>query len=150
MDGKRFDELSRRFATRQSRRGFFGLVGAAAAGVLAHQTGGAAPEGDKPTKCYGAGSRCTNGKQCCSGTCTNRQCTAEVPTCAVAADCTGIDDECQQRTCTNGICGVAYTPSGVPVSNQVSGDCQSSVCDGFGRITSIPDDSDLPVVVDDS
>ncbi len=66
MDGKRFDELSRRFATRQSRRTFFGLIGTAAAGALTHQASGAAPKEDKPTKCYGEGSRCTNGKQCCS------------------------------------------------------------------------------------
>jgi hypothetical protein len=149
MDGKRFDDLSRRLASRQSRRHFFGLIGAAAASALARQTVGAAPKDDKPTKCYGEGSQCTNGKQCCSSICTNRQCAADVPTCSTAADCAGIDDECQQRTCTNGICGVAYTPSGVPVSNQVSGDCQSNVCDGLGGVRSVPDDSDLPIVADD-
>src|SRR5215203_1145593 len=115
MDGKRFDELSRRFATRQSRRGFLGLIGAAAASALTHQTASAAPKEDRPTKCYGEGSSCTNAKQCCSGICTNRQCAAEIPTCTGPGDCTGIDDECQRRTCINGICGVAYTGSGIPV-----------------------------------
>ncbi len=149
MDGKRFDELSRRFATRQSRRRFFGLIGAAAAGALTHQTADAAPKEDKPEKCYGEGSSCTNAKQCCSGICTNRQCAAEIPTCTTAADCTGIDDECQRRTCINGICGVAYTGSGIPVSNQVPGDCQSDVCDGSGGIMTIPDDFDVPAGTND-
>lgn len=144
MDGKRFDELSRRFATRQSRRRFFGVIGAAAASALTHQTSGAAPKEDKPAKCYGEGSSCTNAKQCCSGICTNRQCAAEIPTCVGPADCAGIDDECQQRTCTNGICGVAYTGSQIPVSAQVFGDCQSNVCDGSGGIMKIADDSDVP------
>ena len=112
---------------------------------LTHQTAGAAPKEDKPTKCYGEGSSCTNAKQCCSGICTNRQCAAEIPTCTGPGDCTGIDDECQRRTCINGICGVAYTGSGIPVSNQVAGDCQSNVCDGSGGIMSIADDSDVPV-----
>ena len=147
MDGKRFDELSRRFATRQSRRRFFGLIGAAAAGALTHQTAGAAPKEDKPTKCYGEGSHCTNGKQCCSSICTNRQCAAAVGTeCTVASDCAGSDGECQTRTCTDGICGVAYTPYGFPVSDQIAGDCQSNVCNGSGGVVTIADDSDVPPV----
>ena len=100
MDGQRFDELSRRLATRQSRRGVLGLIGAAAAAVLTQQTAGAAPKGDNPTKCYGEGSHCTNGKQCCSNTCTNRQCEAAVPTCASPADCAGIDDGFQNTGAT--------------------------------------------------
>jgi hypothetical protein len=148
MDGQRFDELSRRLATRQSRRGVLGLIGAAAA-VLTQQTAGAAPKGDNPTKCYGEGSHCTNGKQCCSNTCTNRQCEAAVPTCASPADCAGIDDDCQSRTCIDGICGVAYAGYGIPVSDQIPGDCQRKECDGSGGITSAPDDDDVPAVAND-
>lgn len=154
MDGKRFDDLSRRFATRQSRRGFLALIGVATTGALTRLETDAAPKKEKPkkekpTKCYGEGSHCTNGKQCCSGTCTNRQCAADIPACTSPADCAGIDTECQQRTCINGICGVANTDYGTPVSNQLPGDCQQNVCDGFGGVTSIADDSDLPEVADE-
>ena len=150
MDGKRFDELSRRFAARQTRRSVLGLIGAAAAGTLIRETADAAPKDEKPTKCYGEGSHCTNGKQCCSNTCTNRQCTAEVGTeCAIAADCAGADSECQTRTCVDGICGVTYTPYGVPVSSQISGDCQTNVCNGSGGVVTIADDSDDPASPND-
>ena len=151
MDGKRFDELSRRFAIRQTRRSVLGLIGAAAASALTHQTAGAAPKADKPKadkpkKCYGEGSHCTNGKQCCSSVCTNRQCTAggPVPTCSSATDCPGVDTDCQMRTCIGGICGVDYAPDGFPVIEQIAGDCQRNVCNGGGGIRSVPDDSDPP------
>lgn len=151
MDGKRFDELSRRFASQQSRRRFFGLIGATAAGVLTHQAAGAAPKKGKPKKCYGAGSHCTNGKQCCSNVCTNRQCTAGGPVsaCTTATECPGVDTDCQMRTCIGGICGVDYAPDGFPVIEQIAGDCQQNVCDGSGGIATIPDDFDNPISAND-
>jgi hypothetical protein len=150
VDGKQFDELSRRFATRQTRRSMLGLIGAAAAGVLMKGTAGAAPKKEQPSKeqsrkCYGEGSSCTNGKQCCSNVCTNRQCAAELGTeCVTAADCAGTNDECQTRTCIDGICGAAHTSYGVLVSGQILGNCQSNVCNGSGGVITIADDSDAP------
>lgn len=155
MDGTRFDELSRRFATRQTRRSVLGMLGAVTAGVLASETVSAAPKQEKPPKekpkkCYGEGSHCTNGKQCCSNTCTNRQCAAEDgPECAIAADCAGADSECQTRTCIDGTCGVTYTQYGVAVSDQIAGDCQSNVCNGSGGVVATADDADVPLAAND-
>jgi hypothetical protein len=145
MDGRRFDELSRRLARRQSRRGILALIGASAAGVLTQPAASAAPKDDKPQKCYGEGSPCTNGKQCCSNICTNRLCAADVETeCTVASDCTGFDSECQTRTCIDGMCGTSYTSYGVPTSDQIAGDCRANVCNGAGGVVTIADDADIP------
>lgn len=157
MDGTRFDELSRRFATRRTRRSVLGLIGAAAAGILTSEAVDSAPKKEKPPKekpkkCYGEGSHCTTGKQCCSTICTNRQCAAEVgpgPQCTVAADCAGVDDECQTRTCTGGICDVAYTRYGTPAGNQILGDCKTNVCNGAGGIDPMIDDTDTPPDIDE-
>ena len=113
-------------------------------------TGGgalAAPKADKPSKCYGGGSRCTNGKQCCSGVCTNRACEPEfVPECSVGADCPGADTECQTSTCAQGVCGVANAPAGTVLAAQNAGDCATRVCDGNGGVTTVADNGD---VIDD-
>lgn len=145
MDGKRFDDWSRKLATPRSRRGVLGLLGAAVAGILTGTAAGAAPSADKPSKCYGGGSSCTNGKQCCSGTCTNRRCAPEVvPECAVGADCPGGDTACRVRTCTNGRCGTSNAPFGTALASQTAGDCRTVVCDGTGGVTTIADDTDRP------
>jgi hypothetical protein len=64
--------------------------------------------------------------------------------CQVASDCPGGDDECSQRTCTSGHCGVDYTPQGTAVVMQQTGDCKKLVCDGQGGTTNVNDDGDLP------
>ncbi len=146
MDGKRFDDLSRLMATRHSRRRIVGLLGAVASTLLIKQPANADPREDKPSKCYGGGSSCTNGKQCCSGTCINRRCAAEVitPECSSPGDCPGSDTECRARSCNGGVCGFADRPFGEPTTQQTAGDCRQNVCDGLGGITSVPDDTDLP------
>jgi hypothetical protein len=82
MDQERFDQLTRTLATGKSRRSVLkGLTGTAVGGLLAAVGMGEAvakPAG-KPSKCYGENSSCTNGKQCCSGTCTNRTCAPVTP-----------------------------------------------------------------------
>lgn len=126
MDSEHFDNLSRRLATPRSRREVLGVLGAAVAGLLAGGAASAAPKADKPSKCYGGGSHCTNARQCCSGICTNRQCEPEIaPECVTATDCPGIDTECQMRTCSGGFCGTENTVAETP--------CSSGVCDGNGQ-----------------
>ncbi len=78
MDDTRFDDMTRALATSRSRRGFLGTIAASVAAAFTGAHAAAKPKADKPSKCYGEGSPCTNGKQCCSGTCTNRQCAAEI------------------------------------------------------------------------
>jgi hypothetical protein len=126
MDSDRFDELSKKLARPRSRREALGLLGAAVASLVTGKSVGAAPKEDKPSKCYGGGSSCTNAKQCCSGTCTNRRCAPEIPPeCTAAADCPGADTECQVRTCTAGVCGT---------ENRLAGtDCLAGVCNGTGQ-----------------
>ncbi len=103
MDDQRFDAITKALATGTSRRAVIRRLGAAFGGALGLGAAGglAAPKGDKPTKCYGGGSQCTNGKQCCSGTCTNRQCTPEVSPTFCAAGST--------RSCYSGPAGTAGT-----------------------------------------
>jgi hypothetical protein len=55
-----------------------------------------------------------------------------------------VDDECKQRTCNAGVCGVTFTAKETPVAVQVDGDCKVNVCDGAGNIVSVNDDSDAP------
>lgn len=126
MDSDRFDELSKEFARPRSRRETLGLFGAAVAGLVFGKSATAAPKADKPSKCYGGNSSCTNAKQCCSGICTNRRCEPEIPPeCMVAADCTDPITECQVHTCTAGVCGTENAMAGVG--------CSAGVCNGSGQ-----------------
>jgi hypothetical protein len=64
--------------------------------------------------------------------------------CVAATDCPGTDSECQQRTCTAGVCGVAFTAANTPVASQTANDCKKNVCNGAGVVTAANDDADLP------
>ena len=126
MDDKHFDDFTRALATTRTRRGFLGTLAASVATAFTGARGSAAPKADKPSKCYGGGSKCTNGKQCCSGTCTNRQCVAETtgPECLTATTCPGDDTPCEIRTCAGGECGSAFVDAGTF--------CPTGVCNGNG------------------
>ena len=63
--------------------------------------------------------------------------------CTTSDDCEGVDNDCSQRTCTNGKCGFDYAKSGVVVEAQTAGDCQKAKCDGKGAIVSVNDDTDV-------
>ena len=68
--------------------------------------------------------------------------------CVGPADCTHLpeDDECQTRTCNNGMCGQGFSPAGTLVNEteQTAGDCSVVVCDGNGGNVAANDDSDVP------
>ncbi len=68
--------------------------------------------------------------------------------CNVAADCVLLptDDECQQRVCTNNVCGQTFAPVGTAGSMQLQtlGDCKRVVCNGFGGTITENFDTDLP------
>lgn len=66
------------------------------------------------------------------------------PECQNPEDCPGTDNECAQRTCDDGVCGVDYEKAGSVVPSQTAGDCQELVCDGKGAVTSRADDQDVP------
>jgi hypothetical protein len=66
------------------------------------------------------------------------------PACGTPSSCPGVDTECQNRTCTAGVCGMNFQPAGTATSTQVPGDCKVNVCNGTGGITAAVDDSDLP------
>lgn len=69
--------------------------------------------------------------------------------CLSPMDCTNLppDDDCQIRTCTDGVCGQDFAPQGTAVNAtlQTSGNCQEIVCDGAGDMESVDDDADLPI-----
>lgn len=65
--------------------------------------------------------------------------------CDAPTQCPGVDADCQIRTCTDHVCGVAFTPSGAPTSGQSPDDCRQNQCDGAGAIVSAVDDTDVPV-----
>ncbi len=64
--------------------------------------------------------------------------------CTAASQCPGTDTECEQRTCTNNVCGTTFTPSGTAVSTQTPGDCKENRCDGAGAIVAVNLNTDLP------
>ncbi len=145
MDDKQFDLLTKSLSAGVSRRS---LLRSLAAGLGIAAIGAertiAAPGVNGKKKCYGAGSQCTNGKQCCSSTCTNRVCTPESgggggdTSCQVATDCPGKETECQQRSCDAGVCGITYAPMGTPLVNQTQGECMLEQCDGAGNVVLLP------------
>lgn len=108
--------------------------------------------------CTGQPSVCTNtavcgnsqvevGEQCddgnvtdgdgCSSTCQNEPC-------LTAAQCPGVDSDCQVRVCNQGVCGFAFNAYGTPTTSQVAGDCKQKICDGAGGIVNVTANADLP------
>ncbi len=65
--------------------------------------------------------------------------------CNSASQCPGQDTDCQSRTCTASMCGIAFTSAGTPTPSQTPGDCQTQVCNGSGGTTTSVTDSDVPV-----
>src|SRR5829696_7806473 len=132
MDGSRFDDFSRTFAT--SRRGAFKiLLGGAAAGiaaVLAPEREGAAQA------CTGLRRRCASDGECCSGACdpASGRCACPVDTEECDRDCIAVeqyqtdvdncgacDNRCRstghgEAVCTSSVCGIVcdagYTQCG--------------------------------------
>ena len=145
MDGKRFDDLSRILASSHSRRGVLGMLAASLTGLATGSRVAAAPPSNKPSKCYGGGSSCTNGKQCCSGVCTNRQCAPEVVTvCAAGAiqscysgpagtagvgSCVAGTQTCLADGSGFGPCVGEVTPT-AEVCDGLDNDCDGAVDDG--------------------
>jgi plastocyanin len=64
--------------------------------------------------------------------------------CNVASTCPGVDNECQARTCTAGVCGIAFTAAGTVAATQIVGDCLVNKCDGAGASKPVANDLDLP------
>jgi hypothetical protein len=64
--------------------------------------------------------------------------------CAAATDCPGTDSACFKRACVEGKCAPELATRGTAVPTQKLGDCQQTVCDGFGKEMSKADDFDIP------
>ncbi len=66
--------------------------------------------------------------------------------CTVPSDCDRLppDDECQARSCVDGMCGQSFTAQGFVLSVQTNGDCKRRECDGAGHIVLVDDDDDAP------
>ena len=79
-----------------------------------------------------------NGGSVCNA---SAQCVA----CNVATQCPGSDTECSARTCTAGVCGLSFTPSGTLLAMQTAGDCQTTQCNGSGGVAIVAQNADVPV-----
>jgi hypothetical protein len=65
--------------------------------------------------------------------------------CLVDADCgTARDTACNVDHCVAGACALQPEPAG-PAPGSLSGDCHTVSCDGAGGLSSVVDDSDVPV-----
>ena len=67
----------------------------------------------------------------------------ELAECFSPTDCPGRDGDCQSRTCEIGVCSVTLVEQGVPIADQVQGDCAVEVCDAVGFTESTYDSTDL-------
>ena len=83
---------------------------------------------------------CTSEAACLSGLANGVCGTGE---CVVPSDCVGVDTECHQRTCVDETCGTQNLSYGIPVTDQVDGDCKRRVCDGQGSVISEPSPTDI-------
>jgi hypothetical protein len=82
------------------------------------------------------------GQVCTNGVCDGQgQCAG----CVVDGNCVAdFAPDCGSVACNNGTCDTTLAPSGTPVPNQTSGDCQEQICDGAGMVTAAVDTSDVP------
>jgi len=64
--------------------------------------------------------------------------------CLAAADCPGVDDDCNTRTCVDNTCGISFSAQGTGLATQTPNDCQQLVCDGAGGSGAINNNNDLP------
>src|SRR5262249_12753022 len=67
-----------------------------------------------------AGEMCAKGGSQCDG---NGNCVE----CIIVADCPGMDNACQTRTCSKGVCGFDFQPAGTQLPVQTTGDCKLAV-----------------------
>ncbi len=95
--------------------------------------------------CGGHCGKCAAGNGClvnadCQFACrSDKTCGA----CILAADCPGIESECQQRSCTDGVCGSIREAWGT-VLLQTTGDCKRRQCARDGTVEVVNDDGDVP------
>jgi hypothetical protein len=98
MEDSRFDALTKAMATPTSRRQALKALGASVVGGILGLSRIGTALADKPL-CRGNGSKCSLGKQCCSGYCANNVCTCPpAPACNSACPCPS------GSTCVNGTC----------------------------------------------
>ena len=71
--------------------------------------------------CGACGTACAPGQVCSNGTC------IAGTACTTPADCPGSDDDCQSRTCTNGVCGVLHSGDGATCAGG-NGTCVDGIC----------------------
>jgi hypothetical protein len=99
------------------------------------------------TDCGGHCSKCGPGLGCLTAVdCQFAICKPDMTcgACNVAADCAGIETECQMRACTAGVCGSVLIAAGTVLAVQTSGDCKHRQCDGTGAVVTVNDDTDVP------
>jgi hypothetical protein len=95
---------------------------------------GACAGGVPTTQNAPAGTACPGGHSCDGA--------GHCGSCATDADC-GATTVCGTPACVSGQCSGTYAPQG-PAPQQVTGDCETAMCDGNGGLTQVPDNTDTP------
>jgi hypothetical protein len=67
---------------------------------------------------------------------------ADLP-CVIDDDCPE-DTACRGYSCSDQHCVASDLPEGLPLADQIDGDCQVKECNGVGGVRAAPDDSDAP------
>jgi hypothetical protein len=116
-------------------------------GACAHQPSSVPPDdGNECTDdvCMNGAAQHTpvmDGKKCGAGgniTCQGGKCA-----CKMASEC-GVTTECQKYDCVDGACTSMTVGKGTAVTDKAKGDCLKEVCDGAGKVVSVPDQTDAP------
>lgn len=66
--------------------------------------------------------------------------------CMLDSECpgAGFDPTCAWPACVMGVCDIAHAPAGTLLPGDLPHDCLNTVCNGFGGIEAVGDDSETP------
>ena len=92
--------------------------------------------------CRSIGDPCPTNSACCSGICEGGTC---APACQDENDCPA--NQCQQATCTNGVCGVENVPDGTPCNDDNA--CTIDVCEAGVCVSTVIECCGDPCTTDD-
>jgi uncharacterized protein YkwD len=104
-----------------------GMIAVGGSGCLVGDIGSAGDGGDAATTSAG-GSGASGGSDASGGSTSSGGAGGSMTgECVVASDCAGIDGACQQRSCSDGVCGMQQAAAGTSCDEQ-----GGALCDGAG------------------
>lgn len=138
MDDSRFDALTKALAADASRHRLLRGIGVAALGAVGMTRHSDEADAAKGRQCYGTGSSCAKGTQCC----TDRVCAAGGATGRTSASgCPQPANPCQTAVCVGGQCGTSNVANGAGCDDgnacTTGTTCQNGACLG-GSLVQCP------------